>query len=53
MNFNYEESGRQFYVEVEMVSVCVICIARTAKAWNTFCGIAQLFSECRASFLEH
>ena len=29
-------------IEVEMVSVCVICVVRTVKVWITFCGIAQL-----------
>ena len=29
-------------IEVEMVSVCVMCVVRTVKVWITFCGIAQL-----------
>ena len=29
-------------IEVEMVSVCVICTMRTAKVSITFCGITQL-----------
>ena len=28
------------YIEVEKVSICVICAARTVKVWVTFCGIA-------------
>ena len=28
-------------IEVEKVSVCVICSMRTVKVWVTFCGIAQ------------
>ena len=27
-------------IEVEKVSVCVICAVRTVKVWVTFCGIA-------------
>ena len=27
-------------IEVEKVSVCVICTVRTVKVWVTFCGIA-------------
>ena len=27
-------------IEVEKVSVCVICVVRTVKVWVTFCGIA-------------
>ena len=27
-------------LEVEKVSVCVICARRTVKVWVTFCGIA-------------
>ena len=27
-------------IEVEMVSVCVICAVRTVKVWITFCRIA-------------
>ena len=29
-------------IEVEKVSVCVICVMRTVKVWVTFCGIAWL-----------
>ena len=39
-------------IEVEMVSVCVVCEVRTVKVWITFCGIAQLI-QCCALFLEH
>ena len=28
-------------LEVEVVSVCVICAVRTVKVWVTFCGIAR------------
>ena len=28
-------------IEVEMVSVCVVCAVRTVKVWITFCGIVQ------------
>ena len=27
-------------IEVEKVSICVICAVRTVKVWITFCGIA-------------
>ena len=27
-------------IEVEKVSICVICAVRTVKVWVTFCGIA-------------
>ena len=33
-----EELGR--HIEVEKVSICVICAVRTVKVWVTFCGIA-------------
>ena len=39
-------------IEVEMVSVCVICAVRTVKVWITFCGIAQLIQSV-LHFLEH
>ena len=26
-------------IEVEKVSICVICAVRTVKVWVTFCGI--------------
>ena len=29
-------------IEVDKVSVCVICVVSTVKVWVTFCGIAQL-----------
>ena len=28
-------------IEVEKVSVCIICAVRTVKVWVTFCGIAR------------
>ena len=28
-------------IEVEKVSICVICAVRTVKVWVTFCGIAR------------
>ena len=28
-------------IEVETVSICVICVVRTVKVWVTFCGIAR------------
>ena len=32
-------------IEVEKVSVCVICVVRTVKVWVIFSGIACLFRE--------
>ena len=40
-------------IEVEMVSVCVICAVRTVKVWTTLCGIAQLIHSTVHYFLEH
>ena len=40
-------------IEVEMVSICVICAVRTVKVWVTFCGIVRFILECCALFLEH
>ena len=40
-------------IEVEMVSVYVICAVRTVKVWIVFCGVAQLIQSAGALFLEH
>ena len=41
-------------IEVEKVSVCVICAVRTVKVWVTFCGIARFIqSAVHLIFLEH
>ena len=30
-------------IEVEKVSICVICVVTIVKVWVTFCGIAPFF----------
>ena len=40
-------------IEVEKVSVCVICAVRTVKVWVTFFCNCPVYSEHHALFLEH
>ena len=39
-------------IEVEKMSVCVICAVRTMKVWITFCGINPLILKHCTVFLE-
>ena len=37
-------------IEVEKVSICVICAVRTVKVWVTFCGIAPFIQSAMHYF---
>ena len=37
-------------IEVEKVSICVICAVRTVKVWVTFCGIAPFIQSAVHNF---
>ena len=37
-------------IEVEKVSICVICAVRTVKVWVTFCGIARFIQSAMHYF---
>ena len=37
-------------IEVEKVSICVICAVRTVKVWVTFCGIAPFIQSAMHHF---
>ena len=40
-SLNYVLERRSWvHIEVDKVSICVICAVRTVKMWVTFCGIA-------------
>ena len=45
-----EELGRQLDIEVDKVSVCVICSVMTVKVWVTFCEIALFILSSRHYF---